>query len=96
MLSKEEYEKFKSGKMIYDLDSSKIISKEEALKDAEETFEKYYNKEGIDKEEKIEEILEDSFKTFDNFSDGYEDFYQEYTTASGEVVIAIGYYGMDN
>lgn len=85
MLSKAEYEKFKAGEIFYNYDG-KFVSKEQIEAEAK--------KEGV---EDLEDFVSDSdYKSFNSFGDGYEDFYQEYTTPNGETVIAIGYYGMDN
>lgn len=86
MLSKSEYEKFKAGEIFYTYGSERFVTREQVEAEAK--------KEGI---EDLEDFVSDSdYKSFDSFGEGYEDFYQEYTTPNGETVVAIGYYGMDN
>ena len=57
---------------------------------------KYYQEKEIDwnDDEYINELLEaNEFYSYDNYGGGYEWFEQEFTTPSGETVVAFGYSG---
>ena len=38
-------------------------------------------------------LRENEWYDYDSYGGGYEEFYDEYTTESGETVVAFGYYG---
>lgn len=90
--TKDEYDKFRSGELYWDSWCDAIMSKEEILE--EEMNSPYYA--GMNPEELWRKILtSERYKTFDDFSDGYEDFIYDYTTPSGDEIVVIGYYGHD-
>lgn len=95
IVSKEEYEKFKSGDFVWNKDFSKLQSLEDVKKDliAER---KKWDKDFEETPENVEELLEETTETYDNFGSDYETFEREYKTRSGEEIVAFGYYGMDN
>lgn len=71
MMSKEKFDKFKKGELFwYD---GGVYSKDEIL----ETAKKWDDTLTL---ENLEEELDGELKTYENYSDGYEDFHQEYTT----------------
>lgn len=109
MCSKDEYDLFVKGKLfannswIFDSRSEfadkNLVTKEEIID--------IYNKSEVHCHE-VEELVEfndeqfanyiddEGFYTYDNyFSDYLEDFFAEYTTPSGETVVAFGEYGFD-
>ena len=85
MVSKEEYEKFAAGELFFYDDV--LVTKEAAIENAK----KWYKKDDLT----IEDLLEDGeVKTLDDIYEGeYETFKQEFTTKSGDVIVAFGYYG---
>ncbi len=94
IVSKEEYEKFKSGDFVWNKDFSKLQSLEEAKKDLIDERKKW-DKGFEETPESVEELLEETTETYENFGSNYETFNQEYKTKSGEEVVAFGYYGYD-
>jgi hypothetical protein len=51
----------------------------------------------LDEESLLEVIRDNGFKTKERYYDEieYETFEEEYTTKSGDIIIAFGYYGHD-
>lgn len=72
MCSKEEYERWENGELLFDRWGHKFIDVNSHEVDEDCYTEKRY---------------------WDNTD--YETFYEEYTTPSGETVVAFGYYGAD-
>ena len=102
MCSQDEYDKWKDGDLYYNYDlydcDDKFVTFEQAKKVIEEKREKWYTS-------KIGEPIDDALLQeygvyshdafWDKFDDWYETFFDEYTTESGETVIAFGYFGHD-
>ena len=83
MVSKEEYEKFAAGELLMDYDD-KLVTKEVALERVHE----------YDKEATEDDLFEHDFRSLDGYyGDEYETFKEEFTTKSGDVIVAFGYYG---
>ena len=95
IVSKEEYEKFKSGDFVWNKDFSKLQSLEDAKKELIKERKKW-DEDFEETPENVEELLEETTETYDNFGSDYETFKREYKTKSGEEIVAFGYYGMDN
>lgn len=92
IVSKEEYENFKSGKLIWNRYFSKLQSVEDAKKDLVNERKKR-DKEFEETPENVEKLFEEITETYDNFGSNYETFEKEYKTKSGEEVVAFGYFG---
>lgn len=88
MVSKEEYDKFAAGELLWDDYAGALITKEAALKRAR-TYDKDIPLDGM-----LEDLREFDLHTLDDYySMEYETFKQEFTTKSGDVIVAFGYYG---
>lgn len=79
MCSAEDYEKWKKGELVYDRWGRKLVPLTDEIKEIMVDSGKYYTMEDFDDYEKMK----------------YETFCEEFTTASGETVVAFGYYGED-
>lgn len=96
MCSREEYEKWEKGKILYQKWENKFGTKEdiiEKLKDKSWCSDVDWNN-----EDEIRDIFSDEgVETYDEFFDNewYETFEEYYTTPSGDEVVAFGYYGHD-
>ena len=116
MCSKEEFEKWKNGEVVFDEWDSETFVKpsqlsdqnkkraEQEYKDHKDEFskdwselsesakEKYYTKYG-----KEHYLIESGLKTYEEWlDDGYlETFVREYTSKSGDEIVAFGKYGYD-
>lgn len=96
MCTEEEYQKWKNGEVLY-------FKWEELFATREEIIEKlknktWYSNVNWDDEDAVEEIFSDEgIKTFEEFfeDEWFETFRDKYTTPSGDVVVAFGYYGHD-
>ena len=85
IVGKDEFDKFKAGELLWYRDGDKIVSKEELI----EILKKWYEEEEID-----DDAISENSYSYDNIGGGeYETFEQEYTTKSGDKVVAFGYYG---
>ena len=94
--AKDEYTKWKSGEMYLNGDS--FYTKEQAIKELKnnEYFVKYHPDFDFTDEDTIEDVLADGdFYTYDNYGYDHEQFSEEYTSKSGDKIIAFGYYGYD-
>lgn len=100
IVPKEDYEAWREGKLIYNYYENKLYTLEKLEK-------KYRGKcHYRDGNNSCEECLEengcceynfDEIKTFDDYWDSldFESFEEEYTTKSGDEIVAFGYYGSD-
>ena len=88
LCSKEDYAAWKKGRMFLDISAGKIITREEAMKEIKDL-----NVDIADKEE-IEDYLRDcEIYTYKDYNgDEYEYFEEDFTTKSGDKVIAFGRY----
>lgn len=102
MCSKEEYDKWNSGEVLYWGDADKFGTREEIIEELKNyrrswgDKELYYPNVNWDDEDEVDDVLSDeSIKTCDEYFDNkwYETYAEEYTTKSGEKVVAFGYYG---
>lgn len=92
MCSKNKFDQWKEGKLLYDSYNGELISKEEVFNIYREN--EYYNDKT--KDEIMDIICKGSrFLTFDQFaSDEFlESYWDSYTTKSGEKVVAFGQFG---
>ena len=87
LCSAEEYEKWGRGEILYEKYSGNFVELSEVVKDGD------IDDDGIRYDEHGERLY-----TKDEFWDNIdmETFHEEYTTKSGEKVVAFGYYGYDN
>ena len=97
MCTKEEYQSWMNGETYLStwLTKEDFVSRERAI---EVVNEKYPNSitDDMSKEDIEEELRNNGFYSYDNYWDEYlEDFKEEYTTKSGEVIVAFGQYGYD-
>lgn len=98
MCSKEEFEKFKNRELFLEQwNDNKFITHDEAV--AKVLKDGYYTQKELDNMSP-EEIIENAFYdseicAFETYGCNYDGFHTEYTTPSGETVVAFGYYGYD-
>ena len=95
--SKEEYDSWYRGKVLYDKWNQCFVTYEDALEDLKEDYEDD-NTINWEDEDQIKELLNDNgIKTMEEFFDGidFETFEEEYTTPLGEKIVAFGYFGYD-
>ena len=99
MCTKEEYEKFMKGELLYKKYSDEgFINKEKAFEIIKKDG--YYDADDIEEMKSNEDLFfeaasESDIYDFETFGSDYESFYDEYKTPSGETVVAFGYYGYD-
>ena len=100
MCSSEEYKKWKNGEVLYWQDKDEFGTREEIIEKLKVkkfySGELYYDNVDWENEDEVNEIFYDeNIKTCDEFFDNeyYETFYDDYTTPSGDKVVAFGYYG---
>ena len=107
IVSKEDYENWEKDNLFINTDSwsslsknkdKTFVTKEEAIEIL--TNSKYPPDEdlsALDEESLLEVIRDNGFKTKERYYDEieYETFEEEYTTKSGDIIIAFGYYGHD-
>lgn len=81
MCSAEDYKKWEKGELVYDYWNEVLIPVANDIKErmSSDTDGRYYT--------------EEDFNDYKKMS--YETFFKEFTTASGETVVAFGYYGED-
>lgn len=98
MCMKSDFEKWKKGEMFLD-GYNTLITKEQAIIQMCEDELKYHNR--VITEAEVEEkftdyVADGEFKSYDMWGnsdlEGYED---EFTTPSGETIVAFGEYGYD-
>ena len=77
MCTKDDYEKWKNGELVFDRWNDELVSPED-----KELEDEYGDK---------DYFTYDEF--FDYYNSEYETFKQDFTTPNGEEVIAFGYYG---
>ena len=100
MVSGSDYDKWKSGELLYDKDSKDLVTKEEIEKIKEDDKKIYesYNW-SFDESEYDYNSSNCRFLTYDKFFDWnyneYETFTEHYKTKDGEEVVAFGFYGHD-
>ena len=99
MCSENEYDKWKSGELLFDYWNDELITKEEYEKKYNEEKKEYLTKYPNETEEDFEDYMEDDkrYYTFTEFweyiESDYETFEEKYETKSGDKVVAFGYYG---
>lgn len=84
--TKEEYEKWKSGELLYG-GNNKFLTNEEALDKIKE-----YQPD-ITSIDDAEDLYEFDIFTFDSWGEDYEEETNEYTTKSGDEIVIRSYYG---
>lgn len=102
MCSSEEYQKWENGEVLYWEDEDKFGTREEIIEEMK-TMKWYdgtprYSDVNWEDEDEVHDIFSDErIKTCDEFfeNDWFETYMEEYTTKSGETVVAFGYYGHD-
>jgi hypothetical protein len=96
MCSSEDYSRWENGEVYlndYRKDLPKFCTKEEAMK---YLAEKGYKFNSDDNDSEDEFLRKNDIYTIDNFfRDDMKSFYDEFTTKTGEKIIAFGYYGHD-
>lgn len=85
------------GKVENEDKNKKFLTKEEAMKLIADHgyYEDVYS---LDEEELSEVFYDEGIydtESYDNMCEYYEEYAEEYTTDSGETIIAFGYYGND-
>lgn len=83
IVSKEEFEKFKRGELIFDKEmDALVVPKVKEEKNPPEEDDDY------------DEDYDYRYETYDNFGgDEYETFERRHKTKSGDEIVAFGYYG---
>lgn len=80
LCSEEDFIKFKNGKLLLDSDILIDIDDPEVL----------------ELKEKYPDSWKDDFKTWDDYNNiGYETFYRQFISKSGDKLVAFGYFGYD-
>ena len=99
MCTSSQYDQWKNGELYWARWSDCFVTKteveEKMAKDREAYFARYPR---CSEEEFLEDFLNDEgYYTFNDYCEkiDYETFHDEFTTPSGETVIAFGYYGYD-
>lgn len=99
MCTSSQYDEWKNGELYWSRWSGCFISKSEVeeklAKDRESYFARYPE---CSEEDFLNDFLdEEGYYTFKDYCEkiDYETFHDEFTTASGETVVAFGYYGYD-
>lgn len=95
--SKAEFEAWQNGDVLFSIDSEKFMTMEEIKEEWEKDTENRKQK-GCSYSETLEEYMEKQrIVTADNYDDEVyqETFEQHYKTASGDEIVAFGYYGYD-
>ena len=90
IVSAEEFEMWKEGKLFFNKDEEYLGTLEEFKKEYEEDGNKYY-----DSWEEYEEELIETFEEWEE-DECLETFIEEYNTKGGEKIIVFGKYGNDN
>lgn len=81
IISEQEYQDWELGKLIFDTWDNKLITKEQLDIDLDEDEDYQY--------------AENPEAYFDKYSECFETYKKEFTTPSGDNMIAFGYYGYD-
>ena len=107
MCMESEFEKWKTGEMYWDRWNDELVSKEEVEKKMVEYKVEFINEHpdfdenDDDWQEQLQEYLDDDkmYYSYEEFNDydyiEYETFVDDYTTPSGDKIVAFGYYGYD-
>lgn len=102
MCNSDEYNKWRNGDVYYDRWNKKIVKANDSILKAREceSYDQAYGLYISDKENEFYSDCYHRFLTWDEFFNDYEyidyeTFEDEYTTKSGETVVAFGYYGHD-
>ena len=96
MCSIEEYEKWENGKVLFWKWNDKFGTREDIIEELKSKS--WFSNVNWDDEDEVNDIFSDEGivtceKFFDN--EWFETFEDRYTTPSGDVVVAFGYYGHD-
>ena len=102
MCTEEEYQKWKNGEVLYWRDKDKFGTREDIIEELK-TLTWYrggliYNNVNWEDEDEVHDVFSDEgIKACEEFFDNewFKTFKDQYTTPSGDVVIAFGYYGHD-
>lgn len=99
MCTSSQYDQWKNGELYWsrwsDCFVTRVEVEEKMAKDRDAYFARYPH---CSEEEFLEDFLNDEgYYTFNDYCEklDYETFHDEFTTPSGEIVIAFGYYGYD-
>lgn len=99
MCTKDQYEQWKNGELYWSRWSECFITKSEVEEKMNKEREAYFaDYPRRTEEDFLEDFLQDEgYYSFDDYSDkiDMEGFHDEFTTPSGEIVVAFGYYGYD-
>jgi hypothetical protein len=96
MCSKEDYDKWEKGEILFDRDEGQFITKEEAIQKLKN--DKYYKNLDFNDEEDINEVFGELniYTSEEYFDDEFlENFEHTYITKNGETIVAFGKYGYD-
>lgn len=78
LCTKEEFEKWKTGELVYDISKDELIPADDKLPEQEWWYDNQY-------------LTRDEF--FDYYGDDYECYVETIKTPMGEEITAFGYYG---
>ena len=96
MCSREEYEKWENGEVLYYKWEDKFATREEIIKELKN--DSWLSNVNWDDEEEVYSVFsEEGIYTCKEFFEDqwFETFKQSHTTPSGDKVVAFGYYGHD-
>ena len=96
ILTKNDYDKWINGDYLDEL-NNKVLSKEEVLELIKEDLSEEEFKEFVsyDKEKFDRVIKEWELYSYDMYGEDFEYYKKSFTTASGDNMVAFGYYGAD-
>lgn len=100
MCTANEFQKWKDGEVLFWVDKDEFATKEQIIEELKD--DRYYNGElrypntNWNNDKTICKIFDDrEIVNFDKFfeNEWYETYYENYTSKSGDEIVAFGYYG---
>jgi len=95
MCSSEEYQRWKSGELFFQKYKNIFLTKEELV---QMILDKEWEISTDLNDDDLRDLADNDIYTFESYDDScndFESFSDEYTTKSGETVVAFGYFGQD-
>lgn len=95
MCMKADYERWEKGEVLFDLRFGKLVTREEAIESLKKN--KQYQNIDWDNQDEVNDALEEDFlikKAYYDRTEG-ECYVEEFTTPSGDVIVAFGEKGRD-
>ena len=93
---KDEYDRWRSGKLLLDGETGFVTVEQAIQMLREDRWYKGPDPATLSEDQLFETLANNEFYTWDTYGNKYLEFYSdEYTTPSGETVVAFGEYGFD-